>query len=185
MIGAWCALALQRCYVRWNSCPPEIGNKKTHLPSFGLWVYVLWNRSSWTLILVEGIKNGNDHNQSAVLQAKSVSDDLQDIFYLLSPFPRYLFHPINRNRHNKIIALHLYAVTYFLKSGVRSSEEMWMSSRKGTPDAAWQHYCFQISWIVIENQFMCRVTAIRETQEYSQHTVMMIVLRRKPCTEPG
>jgi hypothetical protein len=27
--------------------------------------------------------------------------------------------------------------------------------------------------------------AIRKTQENSQHAVMMIVFRRKPCTEPG
>ena len=66
-------------------------------------------------------------------------------FTFFHPLPRYLVHPVTRNKHNKIISLHFCTVTYFLKSGVRPSEGMRMSSRKGTPDAAWQHFCFQIS----------------------------------------
>jgi hypothetical protein len=65
-------------------------------------------------------------------------------FTVFHPSPAF-FSPFPRNISNNIISLYLCTIAYSLKSGVRFSEVIKNVERKGDPDDAWQHFCFQIS----------------------------------------
>jgi hypothetical protein len=66
-------------------------------------------------------------------------------FTFFHPFPVIPFTPLIEIIIYIIMDLHFRAVSYFLKYGVGGLRKECGCRRKGTTDAAWQYFYFQIS----------------------------------------